>query len=87
MQDDKPKQDGNVKSFPFEVNGVELQAKFEKLVALDILTLAKDKDAFPGKPEDYILKGETRQYKPDDWVNLHEDKVFITIPQGSTEVA
>ncbi len=40
-----------------------------------------------GKPEDYLLQGDKHLYKPEDWVNFEEDKVFITIPQGATDVA
>ena len=75
------------KVFSFTVNGAELQSQFEKLVAFDILKLAKEKHAIPGKPEDCILKGGKSEYKPDEWVDLSEDKVFITIPQGPTPVA
>ncbi|MDE0178861.1 MAG: hypothetical protein OXP36_09700 [Gammaproteobacteria bacterium] len=82
---DHAKNDG--KDFFFTVNGVELYSEFEKLVALDILKIAKKKNAIPGKPEDYILKGDTRQYKLDDWVDLSDDKALITLPQGATPVA
>ena len=77
----------NEKEFFFTVNGVELQSQFEKLIALDILRIAKENHAIPGNPEEYILKGATKQYKLDEWVDLNDDKVFITLPQGATAVA
>ncbi len=73
--------------FTFKVNGVQIETPHQKLVALDILKLAKEKGATPRKPEDYILQGDKGEYKADDWVDLSEDNVFITIPNDSTQVA
>lgn len=73
--------------FTFKVNGVQIETSHEKLIALDILKLAKEKGAIPGKPEEYVLQGDKGQYKADDWVNLNEDNVLITIPNKSTQVA
>ncbi len=73
--------------FIFKVNGVELSTDFEKLVTTDILNIALEKEAIPGKPENYMLKGEKGLYGPDDWVNLSEDSVFITVPTTPTPVA
>ena len=78
---------GMEKSYSFKVNGVEIQSPHQKLVALDVLKLAKDKEAIPGKPEEYILQGDKGKYKLDDWVDLDEDNVFITIPNTATPVA
>ena len=75
------------KEFLFSVNGEELVSQFQKLVAIDVLKIAKDKDAIPNKPEDYWLKGNTQVYKLDDWIDLSEDKTLISIPHGPTPVA
>ena len=82
----KPDRDNIGETHSFKINGVKIESSHEKLVALDILNLAKDKDAIPGNPEDYILQGKT-QYKSDGWVNLDEDNEFISIPNTSTHVA
>ena len=73
--------------FLFKVNGFEIRTAHEKMVAHDILELAEKKGAFPSKPEDYILQGDKGKYDWDDWVNLREDKVFITIRNQPTPVA
>ncbi|MDD9859748.1 MAG: hypothetical protein OXU40_04805 [Nitrospira sp.] len=75
------------KGYRFKVNGGEIYSPHEKLVALDILQLAKNKGAFPRKPEEYILHGDKKTYKPDDWVDLKQDDIFITVPNQSTPVA
>lgn len=74
-------------SFPFKVNGIEITADFNELRALEILKLAAERHAMPGKPEDYVLQGDKRQYGPDDLVDLLEDNIFITIPTTPTPVA
>ncbi len=73
----------------FTVNGVTIKTPHHKLVAQDILKLARDKGAIPEKPGDYILQGkkDNRQYKLDDWVDMDEDNECITIPDQSTPVA
>jgi len=73
--------------YEFKVNGVEILSPLQKVVALDVMQLAKNKGAFPGKPEDYILEGDNGRYKPDDWVDLKQDNVFITAPNQPTPVA
>ena len=77
--------------FTFKVNGVQIDTPHQKLVALDILKLAKEKGAIPGKPEEYILQGDKGpdkgKYKADDWVDLSEDNLFIAIPNKPTPVA
>ena len=73
--------------FEIKVNGVQIKVEEEKLLASQILELAKERGAMPGEPEDYLLQGEKRLYKPNEWVNVEEDKEFITIPEGPTEVA
>ncbi len=86
----KPLDQKPVGGYPFQVNGKELLCQHEKLVALDVLRLAKDKNAFSGKPEDYLLAdagGEGHQYKLDDWVDLSGEKEFITTPNQDTPVA
>ena len=74
-------------TFEIKVNGVQIKVDVEKLLAKDVLEKAKEHGAMPGKPEDYQLQGQERLYKPDDWVNFEEDKEFITIPIGPTDVA
>ena len=74
-------------TFEITVNGVQIKVDVEKLLAKDVLEKAKEHGAMPGKPEDYQLQGQERLYKPDDWVNFEEDKEFITIPIGPTDVA
>lgn len=78
-----------VKGYTFKVNGVEIETRQEKLIALDILELAKKKDAIEGKPSDYALKSLSGEetYKPEDWVQIEEGKEFLAVPQGSTPVA
>lgn len=73
--------------FELKVNGVEIKTPHQKLVAHDILELAEKHGAMPGKPEEYILQGDKGQYGWDDWVDLEEDNVFITIPNVPTPVA
>ena len=75
------------KSFTFKVNGREIDSPHQKLVAHDILELAEKNGAIPGKPEDYILQGDKGQYGWDDWVDLEEDNLFITISNKSAQVA
>ena len=74
-------------AFDIKVNGVAIKVDEEKLLAERVLEIAKDHGAMPGKPEDYLLQGEQRLYKPEDWVTFEEDKNFITIPEGPTDVA
>lgn len=73
----------------FKVNGVELVSEYDKLVAFDILKMAKAEGAFEGKPEDYILEDadKDQKYKPDDWVQLRNGLVLMTTPTGGTPVA
>ena len=70
-----------------KVNGVAIKVDEEKLLAEKVLEIAKQHGAMPGKPEDYLLQGDQHLYKPEDWVNFEEDKEFITIPEGPTDVA
>ena len=73
--------------FTFKVNGVEIYTDHETLLAKEILALAKEKGAIPGKLEEYILKGDKGEYKGNDRVNLKEDNQFITILDKPTPVA
>ena len=75
--------------YSFTVNGTEIKTQHEKLTAGDILRLAIQQGAIPGKPEDYILESHEpeRQFKADDVVDLTEYKDFITEKSGSTPVA
>ena len=72
------------------VNGVEIKVETTKakvITAGDILELAKREGAIPGNPQDYILKGENREYAWDETVNVADDKEFIAIPNTPTPVA
>ena len=73
--------------YSFKVNGIEIKIGRQKLPASEILKLAAEHHAMPGKPEEYVLQGDKGQYGPDDLVNLLEDDVFITIPTAPTPVA
>jgi len=73
--------------FELKVNGIEIKTPHQKLVAHDILELAEKHGAMPGKPNEYILQGDKGQYGWDDWVDLKEDNVFITIRNTPTQVA
>ena len=83
---DTDKQDENL-VFTIKVNGIEIEVKRRELTAHEILELAKQHGAMPGKPEEYILQGDKGQYGPDDRVDLAEENVFITIPNTPTQVA
>ena len=74
-------------AFTLKVNGIEMQMGQEKVVAHDILELAEKEGAIPGKPENYLLEGDKGRYSWDDWVNLSEDSVFITLRNAPTPVA
>ena len=83
---DTDKQEEN-RAFTFKVNGIEVEVKRRELTAREILELAKQRGAMPGKPEEYILQGDKGQYGPDDRIDLAEENVFITIPNKPTPVA
>ena len=82
---DKKKEEN--RSFTFKVNGIEITTPHQKLVAHDILELVEKKRAIPGKPGEYILQGDKVLYGLDDWVDLEEDNLFITIPNKPTLLA
>ena len=75
------------KSFTLKVNGMEMTMSTARVVAHDILELAEKRGAIPSKPEDYLLQGDKGQYDWDNWVDLEEDNVFLTIPNQPTPVA
>lgn len=75
------------KEYELKVNGIEILTPHQKLVAHDILELAEKHNAMPGKPEEYTLQGDKGMYGWEDWVDLEEDSVFITIPKTPTQVA
>ena len=75
------------RSFSLQANGIEMTMPYLGVVARDILKLAEERGAIPGKPEDYILQGDKGQYGWDNWVDLEEDNRFITIPNQPTLVA
>ena len=74
-------------SFLIKVNGFEIRTAHEKLVAHAILELAEKEEAFPGKPEDYMLLGDKGMYGWNDCVNVREDDLFVAIPCRATPVA
>ena len=74
-------------NFEFKVNGLQIAATQQSVKAQYILELAKQAGAMPGNPEDYILQGDKGEYGWDDWVDLLEDNIFITILNTSTQVA
>ena len=77
--------------FPFKVNGEQLSAKSQVLLAREILEIAAAHGAMPGKPDEYLLQGDKGpnrgRYGPDDSVDLFQDNVFITIANTPTPVA
>lgn len=73
--------------FSIKVNGREISAGHEKMVAHKILELAEEKGAFPGKPEEYMLLGDKGTYNGDDEVNIREDDLFVAISKQPTPVA
>ena len=74
-------------TYPITVNGVEIEVHDKEIAAARILELAKDHGAVPGNPDDYILKGEAREYQGGDIVDVATDKFFIAIPITPTPVA
>ena len=75
------------KSFTLKVNGIEMTMSTARVIAYDILELAEKNGAIPGNPVDYLLQGDKGQYGWDNWVDLEEDNVFLTIPNQPTPVA
>ena len=75
------------RSYEIKVNGIKIEVKRQKITAGEILELAKERGAVPGKPEEYVLQGDKGQYDSDDLIDLNEDNVFITLPTTPTQVA
>ena len=75
------------RKFTIKVNGVEISTDQQELKAGEILQLAKQQGAIPGNPEEYILKGEKREYGWDDTVDVAQDNIFIAILNTPTQVA
>ena len=82
--DDKPSD-----HFTITVNGKELKLDHEKLVASDVLKLAKERGAFTGNPEEYVLLSDDpeHEFKNDDWVDFREYKEFTAERSAPTPVA
>ena len=74
-------------TYPIQVNGVEIEIHEKEIAAVRILELAKDLGAIPGDPNEYILKGDDREYQSGDIVDVSTDKFFIAIPITPTPVA
>ena len=81
------KEKEEIRIFEFKVNGIQIDVKRQKLTAGEILELAKERGAMPGKPEEYELQGDKGRYEFDDLVDLAEDNIFITLPTAPTPVA
>ena len=75
------------RKFTIKVNGVEISTDRQELKAGEILELAKQHGAIPGKPDEYILKGEKQEYGWDDTVDVAQDNIFIAILNTPTPVA
>ena len=79
------------RKFTIKVNGVEISTDRQELKAGEILQLAKQHGAIPGKPEEYVLRGEKREYggddTVDDTVDVAQDNIFIAILNTPTQVA
>ncbi|MCY4083111.1 MAG: hypothetical protein OXF54_22915 [Caldilineaceae bacterium] len=75
------------RSYEIKVNGIEIEVKRQKITAGEILALAKERGAVPGKPEEYVLQGDKGRYDSDDLIDLNEDYIFITLPTAPTQVA
>ncbi len=79
--------------YKFKVNGRELESKFEKLIALDIIEMAgKQGASIPGgEPDKLLLEavgGEKPcQFKLDEWVDLSRFHEFLLILNEPTPVA
>ena len=73
--------------FIIKVNGEEIITDRQELKAGEILELAKQHGAIPGKPEEYVLRGEKQEYGWDDRVDVAQDKIFIAILNTPTQVA
>ena len=77
-----------VKVFAFTVNGILLESKAEKLVASDILKMARDAGAIQ-PTGDYLLQvsGQQQDFQAGDWVDLTQFTKFLAIPNSPTPVA
>ena len=75
------------KNFEVKVNGTEFSMENASPTALEILATAKTLGAIPNDPMAYMLQGDKREYFADQHVDLEEDRVFITLPLGSAQVA
>lgn len=73
--------------FKVEVNGIEMQTEHQEMETLGVLELAEKHGAIPGKYNEYILRGDKREYGRDDRVDLSEDNSFITLRDRPTQVA
>lgn len=81
------------RAYKFKVNGQEMESKFEKLTALDIIEMAgKEGVSIPGcKTEDLLLEAvggeKPYQFKLDEWVDLGQFHEFLFILNKPTPVA
>ena len=75
------------KNFEVKVNGTEFSMEDASPTALEILAMAKTLGAIPNDPMVYMLQGDKGEYFVGQHVDLEEDRVFITLPMGSAQVA
>ena len=75
------------KNVGVKVNGTEFSMEDASPTALEILAMAKTLGAIPNDPMTYMLQGDKGEYFADQPVDLEEDRVFITLPLGSAQVA
>lgn len=75
------------KGYELKVNGIQFESESQFMTANQILELAAEKGAIPGKVGDYALEGEKGRYTGDKEVDLEQDNIFITIPITPTPVA
>lgn len=73
--------------FRVEVNGIKMETEYQEMETLGVLELAEKHGAIPGKYNEYILRGDKREYGQDDRVDLSEDNSFITLRDRPTQVA
>ena len=75
------------KNVGVKVNGTEFSMEDASPTALEILAMAKTLGAIPNDPMAYMLQGDKGEYFVGQHVDLEEDRVFITLPMGSAQVA
>lgn len=75
------------KVYKLKVNGQELESNFEKLVALDVLKMAREKGVLPESGDVFLEAVGGPQFENDEWVDLGKFTEFMAIPAEPTPVA